>query len=444
MSTFSSSSVSGGATTNPSTTTTATVPEEPQTTYKQRYRTRQTFILIYSIILILLAVFVIYYVASPHVDTRKYFEYVRQLNVNVANESIKNLTNANAIGNLPNVHIVTNNQEINDRSRCRNGAVFLAPRLLNDTTDYTTPCINTCGSEGRVITIGPTDEVAVNHTLLTEGVWCVTTPAIECNLATHYLHMSVTGHACRTKYPNMFGNNNQIVGCHNEMFPVTNSDLMDWSTGRPINLQSLTMTHEDEVLNDQIEKRFSCRFGEDFMGNAYLPHPLNRFHPIRNPCNYSIYRSSTDIKPVIDEANGTWHCDCGDFNTTRVKRLDPNNPKSTCSTCISDSTPLDTNLIGGPGLIPYTSAVVQKAPYICFTVNSQYTDAPQMDPCGATLFINNGNRCGTLTFNVAHHPTDIQPMPFSYVVPDNQIMVVDTTEVLLNDQFNFDDTDVPA
>lgn len=380
----------------------------------------------YAFIFMIIIIVVLMSFVMPKIDLKNYTEYLERTTLDTMNQDIMSLMNANALSNLPNVNIITNNQEINDFARCRNGFVYLGPYDPQNTTDYRIPCFNTCGDTGQVVIVRTGDEVLINSNHLREGIWCVSMPTgQDCNLDINYLHLGINRLVCRTKYPNLFGNANNVVACQNELFPVTNSDLIDYTTGRPINLINLRMTNENERLpSDPNVYRFGCRFGEDFMGNAYLPHPLNRFHPIRNPCNYSIFRSHLSVKPIIDEANQDWHCDCGDFNVTRVKQVDPADPKSTCSTCIHEIKPLDPIDIGSSGPQPYTETYTLSLPYLCFTLFSQYTDVLNMLPCTQDQFVVSGNRCNTLEMRIAHHEDAQVPLPFS------ALTTIDMVEVL--------------
>ena len=252
-----------------------------------------------------------------------------------------------------------------------------------------------------------------NGVKLTEGSWCVI-DSVPCNTKTGYVVATVNSTLCKSKYPNMFGGPSAttVVACNNEYYPATGSILWDNLRNEAVDPLTINMAREDEMLSDGTY-RFSCKYNEDINGNNYIPHPLNRFHPIRDPCKNTIYKASVDVKAVVTPMD--WFCDCGNYAKTRVKNLDQENLKSTCTSCIKTVDP-STNTI--------------TVPFNCFNLNSSYKAAREMLPCISSKFTEHGNLCLTMDLHIKEvldsnfSLKGIKDMPFSGItLPETNFQI---------------------
>uniref|UniRef100_A0AAU8GEY1 PIF-2 n=1 Tax=Faxonius propinquus nudivirus TaxID=3139431 RepID=A0AAU8GEY1_9VIRU len=333
---------------------------------------------LYLIIISITIIFIlIYYFASLNIDTSAYFKYLKETNIDFLNKSLIELKNANALVNLPNINIITNNSEVDNIQQCKDGPIFLGE--TNSNKNYENICKNSCGYNASVVYITNEVEYYSNDQKLTEGVWCILNN-IECNPKTGYVISTINSKLCKSKYPRMFGGEAamDIIACNNELYPATGSVLWDTANNEAVNPLTIIMTHEDETIVDGTY-RFVCKFSESDRGNPYIPHPKDRFHPIIDPCNKTITRASYNVHTTISENN--WFCECGDFNETRVKHLDESNVKSTCTSCYKE-----------------IIADKLKLPYLCFNQFSNYKNALNILPC--LNYKDNGNECDSVYLNV--------------------------------------------
>lgn len=351
-------------------------------------------VLILSLVLIIILIYVFYF-AYIKVDTKSYFEYLTNTVDQLADGNLSQLLNGNSLVNLPIVTYTTNNIEINHLQRCKQGPVFMG---VDTNVDFTQLCFNTCGSTGRPLIIEQDQQYYFNNVQLTPGVWCATN-ITDCNMRTGYVVASINSVVCRTKYPNMFGGvyATNIVACSNEFIPNNNSLLWDNLYNERVNPLTISMTNEDELLPDG-SYRFTCKYGLDSNGNPLLPHPLNRFQPITDICNNTIYKASFEVHANISDSG--WFCDCGTFNETRVQNIDPDNPKSTCTSCLHDYNSNDNT---------YT------IPYNCFTVNSPFRSLFENSMCNASKYTTYGNLCDTFKMqatDVTNDRLSLNNLPF--------------------------------
>lgn len=340
------------------------------------------FTFIWVIILCVLCVFVIlYYFCLINVDTSEFFRYISNLSTEFMNKNLINLLNANPISNLPKINLITTNQEItNIEEKCSKGAVFMG---TDSEADYTQKCFNSCGSTGRILKIATGDEMYLNGILLTKGFWC-SIRETNCNLRTTYIVASINGVVCKSKYPNMFGGEegNLITACSDEITPQGTNQLWDYLNNEIVDPSLIDMSNEDEQLSDGTF-RFRCKPGADLYGNLYIEHPLNRFHLIRNVCNKTVVAANENVL-LIDDDNDNWHCDCGDFDATRVRHENPDDNQSTCTSCYYSNTNHD-----------YT------IPIKCFRTMSDYTKfSESLFPCLDGKYTQVGSECNHLNINL--------------------------------------------
>ena len=368
-------------------------------------KTKLGFFYFLTLSIIIVLILITQYI-SLNVDPQEYFNYLKKTNSDLLNKKMTNLINANTLENLPNISLVTDNSEIKDLQKCKQGATFMGP--LMEENSYLKQCKKKCGGNGIVINIDNETEYYSNGIKLTEGSWCII-ESVPCNSKTGYVVATVNSTLCKSKYPNMFGGPSAttVIACNNENYPATGSILWDNMRNEPVNPLTINMSHEAETLSDG-SYRFTCKYNDDINGNNYIPHPLNRFHPIRDPCKKTIYKASVDVKVILTSTD--WFCDCGTFSKTRVTNIDKANSKSTCTSCLNKSDP---------------STDTVTVPFNCFTLNSSYKDASEMFPCTSSKFTEHGNLCSTLDLHIKElmDTSPITPgvkdMPFSGItLPD--------------------------
>ncbi|UBZ25493.1 PIF-2 [Crangon crangon nudivirus] len=317
------------------------------------------------------------------VDVSEYTKYVQETTTEFLNQDIVNLTMANTLSNLPHINIVTNNSDIEQLQLCKDNILYMGPVVDNEEvySKYRATCKFQCGAQGDLISVTKDQEFYYNNKAIAEGVWCALAPQ-PCNMNTGYVQATVNSTVCRTKYPALFGGPvaSNIIACNDENYIATGSVLWDYANNEAVDPVTIVMTDEQEQLPDG-SYRFRCKYNETVMGNKYIAHPLDRFHPIPDPCNNTIYRA--DYSVGVKYADNTWHCDCGDSSITRVKNLDSLDPKSTCTSCFKDRTNDQF-----------------KVPYICFNTSSIYSMPKDHPPCIDSFDAKGGNSCASITLNV--------------------------------------------
>lgn len=341
------------------------------------------FLAAFSAIVILVLV---YHFALINVNVTDYFKHVIAMNAKLANDKLSQLMNANSVVNLPHVNLVTDNADVKGHQKCKDGAIHMSSGGGGG-GDNRALCKAMCGDGGKAIELHDGDEWYDNGRRLTAGAWCVTATA-RCNMRTGYVVATASGVACKTKFPNMFGGESAatVVACHNQVYRATGSVLYDYLRNEPVDPLTVAMTHEDELLPDG-RHRFACKFSDDSHGNRYVANPLNRFHPMQNHCNKTLFRAHRSVT-LAEDVQG-WYCDCGEFNETRVRNADPRDRKSTCTSCYAQ------RLVRDDGAMAY------KVPYQCFTQNSKYAMAASEFPCAGKKFTENGgDMCGTATIEL--------------------------------------------
>lgn len=331
--------------------------------------------------IIIISILIIYF-CSLKVDTKQYVSYLLTLKASAMNDSLMKLKNANTISNLPEVSLITNNNDLSNLINCKNKITYLGSNTDNETMlkTYRNMCKTTCGGAGELLMVENKNDYVYNNKFVDPGVYCTVEPS-PCNLNTGYVISSINSVVCRSKYPRLFGGPtaSTIIACNDEMNPSTGSVLWDYANNEAVDTSKVLLTHEDETLPDG-SYRFRCKYNETQNKNPYIPHPLDRFHPIPDKCNDSIYAASYSVHAVV--TNTSWSCDCGEFADTRVKHLDENNPKSTCTSCYRET--INSNTF--------------KVPYVCFKDTAPYTMPRDFQPC--LDYKGPGNLCYTTNFNI--------------------------------------------
>lgn len=351
--------------------------------------------------IIIITILIIYFLTLK-INPKEYFDYVLQLKSDVMNETLMQLKNANTISNLPKLIIESGNVDINNLTDCTHKIKYLGDFTTNsDTLDsYRTVCKNTCGGAGQLLVVEGENDYVFQNEFVKPGVYCTVEPP-NCNMNTGYIVATINSSKCVSKYPRLFGGESAstIIACNDEKHPSTGSILWDYSNNEPVDPKTVLMTHENETLPDG-SYRFRCKYNETQNKNPYIAHPVDRFHPIVDKCNDTIYAASYAVHANVTSTG--WECDCGNFDETRVKHLDESNPKSTCTSCFREITGDKFSL-----------------PYICFRESSPYTMPKNYQPC--LEYSGNGNFCSTMDLKVlASNSKELFiNTPMSNVIPES-------------------------
>lgn len=335
----------------------------------------------------LISILSILYFLTLKVDNKKYFNYINRYNLQLGNESLSKLLNADPLGNLPTVTVSSTNTELNKYKDCLSEPLLLSSEYTANNNDEAR-CTTMCGADAKVVQIeDESHEYYYKSKKLKPGNYCVIEPeSVLCNLRTGYVIANGLGSAvCKSKFPNLFGGENAsvIVACNDEDYPTTGALLWDRAKNAPVDPSNVVMTHEDETLSDGSTFRFVCKYNDDVYRNKMLPHPSNRFHPIRDPCLRNVFSAHRDAHAVINLKRGFWRCKCGNPIETRLSKRDEKNPKAECTSCVDKIEKENKK---------YTITKM----YDCFTVNSKLSDTVNKMPCNAEAFIRRGTTCDAI------------------------------------------------
>ncbi|QBB28614.1 Pif-2 [Homarus gammarus nudivirus] len=335
------------------------------------------YLLILSIIII---VILLLYFVLLKVDPAEYTKYLVKLNSTAMNRKLLALNNANTIYNLPNITLQTNNTDLDNLIDCKNTLKYLGPYVEDALKTYDNLCKSSCGGSGELLVVKTDRDYVYDNEFVKVGVYCTVDPK-PCNLNTGYVAATINSNMCLSRYPRMFGGATaaSIIACSDEKNPSTGSVLWDYANNEAVDPTTIVMTHEDETLPDG-SYRFRCKYNETSNGNPFIPHPVDRLHPIKDKCNDSIYRADYSVHANVTDTG--WTCECGDFSTTRVKHLNAGDPQSICTSCFREVR--DGNMF--------------KVPYICYNKDSPYLYAKHNQPC--ISYDRHGNSCDAVELKI--------------------------------------------
>ncbi|XP_044592059.1 uncharacterized protein LOC123270181 [Cotesia glomerata] len=288
---------------------------------------------------------VIAYSLTISLNSKDYYGYISKYNYKLSNRRLAELLNGNIMSNIPNIFINSKDPTVCSTS----SAIFLIKlpdnmsltddyELHNESTDatYDAECDKICPGlslYSLIIRDRKKQEIFVGNKQLYEGIWCVSKRP-RCNLHTTYAVMTMNNDiVCRSRFPNFFGGpeGNKIIACNNSHIYHPDNILMDNKNNCRVNPRDINMTHEDELVisTDPSSFRFVCEFGGiDSLGNKYVQHPLNRLHPMRNPCIMEI--PNADEKNEFDATSGECNCSSRSYD---VGNRDPSNKQTPCTSC---------------------------------------------------------------------------------------------------------------
>lgn len=294
--------------------------------------------------------------------------------------NIQTLLNGSGINNIPNLNLVSLNPNVVKANKCSNGPVYIGA------TGTDSDCVRTCAnSSASVVQVEPDHVVIYDSAVLQPGANCIIGPRPMCNMNTTYAMMTINSVVCRPKFPQLVGGplGNTMIACNNRIIDDPQNYLWDYLNNVKFSPLTTDIENVDEMLPDG-SYRFRCRFnGLDNHNNTYIESNLNRFHPMENYCAALVYSAHPDVKTVFTE-NGV-ECDCGDFEETRVKHIDPNDKSSQCSS-IAFEVKQDVR-----------NRYLMTVPYKCFTLYSPIEDVGKYLPCPNELFTRQGNQIASVT-----------------------------------------------
>lgn len=312
------------------------------------------------------------------------------------NNKINALLNGSGINNIPNLNIISTNAQVTTANDCQNGPVYIGEQGTRD------DCIQTCvNSSANVLNVREGDTYAYDSHILQKGAYCIIGPRPQCNMRTTIALMTINSIICRSKFPNIIGGDlgTEIVACNNRIISDPQNILWDYGKNEKFSPYTTTITDADEKLPDG-SYRFACKYnGTDSASNNYIPNPLDRFHPMINYCAGLVRAADSSVQTVFDMNDQTFHCDCGDFEQTRVQNIDPNNKASQCS-----------NLIVEDRVVTKSKRELI-VPYKCFNLFSPLSDVGRYLPCPNDLFTRDGAQMATVTIPFTLNPSEVIEHP---------------------------------
>lgn len=345
---------------------------------------------VYMVILCILVIYAAYIFLYYTFDERKLTNANVRTKDALRNDSLQKLLNGSGINNIPNLEIVTNNTAISTAASCSKEPL-LAPETTSDAE-----CIRTCAnSTAHHLHVDENETYIYNSKTLQPGSYCTIAPRPMCNMMTTMALMTINSVVCRPRNPELVGGltGNTVVACNNNEIYDPQNQLWDYKTNSKFNAVALDhqITNINETL-DSGEFRYRCVFnGSDEHNNNYVEHPQNRFHPFRNYCASQIYNAHPDVKTVWNTENNSYICDCGDFDTTRVRHIYPDDPTSFCATKTFN---VHTDV---------RNRKILTHPYRCFTLFSNVSDVGRYLPCPNEQFTRRGNEFTTVDIPFSHN-----------------------------------------
>lgn len=298
----------------------------------------------------------------------------------LANGKLEALLNGSGINNIPNLNIITTNVALSKANACGKGPVYIGK------TGTDKDCVRTCAnSTASVINVADGETYIYESSVLHSGANCIIGPRPECNMKTSFAMMTINSIICRSKFPDLLGGSlgTSVVACNNRQITDPQNYLWDYKYNIKFNPLTTNILDTNEILNDG-SFRFRCKFnGYDIRQNQYIQHPNNRFQPFRNYCASEIYAAHPNVKIVMN-TDGTFKCDCGEFNETRVKNIDPLDNSSLCSNLTHSDT------------LEHKAKRLLTIPYRCFTLFSHLDDVGKYLPCPNDQFTREGSQYGSI------------------------------------------------
>lgn len=237
---------------------------------------------------------------------------------------------------LPNVRWEANFDTLEGSAIC-----FEMPTLVTAQDTGTFDCATICNdSRAAYFFVRPNDRIIVNGVLLMSGGYCTTNSLPRrCNNETSLVMHSLNQWLCIAEDPRFFaGEGNMILQAGRQhadrIDPTTIGNIVLWDKflTRVVNpsVNNFRRTWDDTMPDGS--RRFEVRCNSlDVNRNQMFLNPYNPIECLPNVCT-NVRFMHRDVKP--DFERGT--CDCGDFDITRVKHIDPSDESSMCASIIDE------------------------------------------------------------------------------------------------------------
>lgn len=362
-----------------------------ESTRRIRKKTKDTkatalyiLLIVIFVAILLISIYMLMYVPINGKAIERKSEELRE---KLKHGPLQSLMNGSGINNIPNLSLVTNNEEISRANKCSE-----KPLLVGSSGVTQDECVRICAnSSANVINVQDGELYLYEQQTLSPGFYCTIGPRPECNTKTSIPVMTVNSVTCRSKFPRLVGGplGTTIVACNNSQINDQKNILWDYKNNKAFDPLSTVITNQNERLPDN-QYRFRCKFnGVDERNNQYIRHPLDRFQPIRNYCASSIYSAHPDVRTVYSKDNKSFTCDCGDFKETRVTNM--TDAKNSICSHIKSETKTD---VGDRKLLTL--------PYKCFTLYSTLDDVGKYPPCNNEQFTRQGSQMSSVTIPYTH------------------------------------------
>lgn len=227
-----------------------------------------------------------------------------------------------------------------------------------EVSDPTTDCASLCKNpEYGFHAVTDRENFFVDGVKLRPGNYCFKNQRF-CDKHKSNILLGADGWECSCRFPEFFSGRQ----CSTKRRKCV--DVIDSTTNKKV---------PDDADVDFYERlpgggnRFRCSCGK-----GTVAHPDVPYECFVDGCLGGLRNSSA---PGVD-----WHrgvCDCGDFNETRQRNVDPKDPKSRCSSCFAQRTE--------PGVL--------RQPYSCF--NPELDDVYKLRDHYPCIPLSNPSNCGT-------------------------------------------------
>lgn len=316
--------------------------------------------------MLLIVVFLLFYYNFDYttlaVEYKNLYEKLKQ-------GPLQSLLNGSGINNIPKLNLITSNNTLSKANDCERGPVRINDLSVDGLTN--TDCVRLClSSDANLFRVNQNNLVTYESKMLEPGQYCKMGQLPECNPKTTISMITVNSIHCQSKFPNLFGGElgNKIIACNNNIINDPKNILWDFKENKPVSPWTTTILDENEIHDEDF--RFKCKFfGLDNKLNAYISHPKNRFHPIRNYCAALITNAHDDVKTVFSDDGLSYKCDCGDPSVTNVQHINADILNSQCSSVKEEHKRLEKEKFR------------MTVPYRCFNINSPIEDVLHVPPC---------------------------------------------------------------
>lgn len=352
------------------------------------------------IVLLFLFVFMVLYFNELYIYDNNLLKEIQENMTKLDDHKINSLLNGSSINNIPNIHIMSDNDLIEKANAC---TTIPMPTSSYHETDH--DCIKQClNSSAKLLVVDHDETVIFSNVKLDPGKYCSIAPRPQCNTKTTLALMTVNSVVCHPKYPRVFGGKygNTCLACKNTTNVDPRNVLWDYKKNTAVDALDIDINfNENELMPGTNHNfRYRCKFdGVDEKGNKLMEHPYDRMQPIVNTCASLIYKAHPDVKTVFHK-NHTVTCDCGDVEVTRVQHLVPDDKQSLCAprTNVYNNVSTD-NKTPTTKLKRETTLI-----YDCFNINSPVTDVATKRPCAPEDFVE-GNKPPIGTITIEHAKT---------------------------------------